>query len=48
MISFVDNVMEELGPLWSSQWFQIPAFFFVLILGVCLVKWIIRGQNLDV
>lgn len=45
MLNFINNVMAQAGPLFASEYFMIPAFMFVFIGCVCLVKYILRGRS---
>ena len=44
-LSFIERVMQELHPLWISEYFRIPAFLFVFIVAVSFVKWMIGGAS---
>lgn len=48
MLEFVNSVIEKMSPLWASDYFKIPVFFFAFFTCVLIVKQIIKGGSLNV
>ena len=43
ILTFVNNVISVMHPVWVSAYFQVPAVFALIILLVCVVRWIVSG-----
>ena len=38
ILTFVNNVISVMHPVWVSAYFQVPAVFALIILLVCVVR----------